>query len=443
MLKFERRYRAEFIIGNIDENGVETPEEAFIIEYPFTCQFTIDLGIYSSSNRASFQFFNLSKDIQAKMWLDIFNYGKKYVDISFYAGYKENLVLCFSGRALQCSSYRNSGDVNFITELSAINAVDFFRFGYLNKTFTQGTTFEEIIANVLAETGIKPGYITPEINVPIPRDKTFIGQTIDLLGREYGGYNIFVNNNELNIIGDNDVIPGEILVITDSSGLLGSPIRANVYTEIEMVFEPQLVAGQAVEVLSESMPNFNRAYKVIKIRHSGVISPRVSGKLTTRATLTMADEKLRELKKTKDLAYTGKATNGIWEKPVEGIISSPFGLRMHPIEKKEKFHSGMDIAAPLDTPVYAPANGLVIFSGWNGGYGKAIELDNGEINGKRVSSLFGHLNNWIVESGQTVNKGEIIGYVGNSGNSTGSHLHFGVRENGKPVNPTIYIGNYG
>ena len=224
---------------------------------------------------------------------------------------------------------------------------------------------------------------------------------------------------------------------------MGSPRRANVYTEIEMVFEPQLVAGQAVEVLSESMPNFNRAYKVIKIQHSGVISPRVSRKLTTRATLTMADEKLRELKKTKDLAYTGKATNGIWEKPVEGIISSPFGLRMHPIEKKEKFHSGMDIAAPLDTPVYAPANGLVIFSGWNGGYGKAIELDNGEINGKRVSSLFGHLNNWIVESGQTVNKGEIIGYVGNSGNSTGSHLHFGVRENGKPVNPTIYIGNYG
>lgn len=443
MLKFERRYRAEFVIGKRDNGGNRTPEETIIIEYPTTCQLNIDIGIYGSSNNAQFQFYNLPKDVQAKLWLDLFNIGTKYIEVIFYAGYGDNLVATFYGYLQQCTSYRASHSVDFITEMSANNAAEFGRYGFINRTYTKGTTLKEILDSVSRETGVKVGYLSPEVNKPIPRDKTFIGQTMDLLGREYGGYNIFINNNELNILGDNDVIPGEILAITDSSGLLGSPRRANVYTEIDMLFEPQLKAGQAVELLSQSMPQFNRAYKVIKLTHSGIISPVQSGNLTTHAVLSMVEGELKELKKEKQTTYKGSATTGIWQKPVDGIVSSPFGKRTQPTKGASTNHKGMDIAAPLGTPVYSPANGLVIFAGWQGGYGQTIEIDNGVINGKRISSLYGHLSSWVVSNNQVVNKGEVIGYVGSTGVSTGSHLHFEVKENGKQVNPTIYIGNYG
>lgn len=443
MLKFERRYRAEFTIGSKNEVGQFVPEETIVIEYPFTCQFSINLGIYTSSNFAKFQFYNLPKEVQAKLWLDIFNRGKKYINIVFYAGYGENLVACFYGLLTFCTSQRASGSVDFITEMSATNTIELARYGFLNRTYTQGTRLYEILNAVAQESNLKLGYVTPELDIKLPRDKTFIGQTLDLLGREYGGYEIFIENNQLNILGETDVIPGEIMVITDESGLLGSPRRANAYTEVDTLFEPQLKPGQAIELLSQSMPQFNRAYKIVEIKHSGIISPVTSGKLTTTVILTMFEKNPNLLAKPQIATYNGKSTNGIWQKPVNGVVSSPFGKRKQPIKGASSNHKGMDIAAPLNTPVYAPANGLVIFAGWQGGYGKTIEIDNGIINEKRVSSLYGHLNSWIVQNNQTVSKGEIIGYVGSTGNSDGFHLHFEVKEDGKQVNPIIYIGNYG
>ncbi len=443
MLKFDRRYRAEFVVG-VYENNKPIPQEAFIVEYPFTCNFMVDLGIHGTANHGAFQFYNLSEETQAKLWFDLYETGKKYIDINFYAGYGDNLVLVFSGRTSECTSYRASGSVDKITQLNAFNAGNFYQYGYINETFTAGTTLDVILQRLLDETGVKLGYITPEINKPLQRDKTFIGQTWDLLGREYGGYNIFIDKGELNILGDNDVVPGDILVITDSSGLLGSPRRANGYTELDMIFEPQLRIGQAVEVLSDSMPRFNRAYEVITIKHKGIISPVVCGKLTTTPTLSMFASNYRTLEKQKT-EYSANTT-GQWTKPITtGFkrISDYFGYRIHPITKQRIFHQGLDIAAPQDTPVYAPANGKIISASWRGGYGKAVEIDNGNINGKRVSSLYAHLNNWVVNSGQQIFQGDLIGYVGSTGKSTGPHLHFGIKENGNWTNPIEYIGNYG
>lgn len=111
---------------------------------------------------------------------------------------------------------------------------------------------------------ISVGYITPDIE-PLPRNKTFIGQTLDLLGREYGGYNIFIDNDEINILGDRDLIPGEVLVISDESGLLGSPRRANAYVECDMLFEPQIRAGQGVTLLSYTQTWLNQSYRIVKV----------------------------------------------------------------------------------------------------------------------------------------------------------------------------------
>lgn len=130
-------------------------------------------------------------------------------------------------------------------------------------------------------------------------------------------------------------------------------------------------------------------------------------------------------------------TSFLW--PVRGKITSPFGWRIHPIFKSRTFHSGIDIAAPFNTPVKASNSGTVIFVGWYGGYGKVVMIDHGLINGKSVTTLYAHLNSWNVSKGQKVSKGDIIAREGTTGYSTGPHVHFEVRLNGKVQNPLNYL----
>ena len=99
------------------------------------------------------------------------------------------------------------------------------------------------------------------------------------------------------------------------------------------------------------------------------------------------------------------------------------------------------MGANSGSPIYAPADGKVTFVGARGGYGNCVMLDNGLLDNISLTSLFGHMQTWAVKVGQQVYKGQtIIGYVGSTGRSTGPHLHFEVKENGKVVNPLKYIG---
>ncbi|MBQ7717729.1 MAG: peptidoglycan DD-metalloendopeptidase family protein [Clostridia bacterium] len=117
-------------------------------------------------------------------------------------------------------------------------------------------------------------------------------------------------------------------------------------------------------------------------------------------------------------------------------ITSEYGTRFHPIQKVWKTHTGLDIGAGYGTPIYAADSGRVILASWNGGYGKCIMVDHGG----GTSTLYGHCSSIAVSVGQTVSKGQVIGYVGSTGNSTGPHLHFEVRINGKVTNPHAYVG---
>lgn len=130
-------------------------------------------------------------------------------------------------------------------------------------------------------------------------------------------------------------------------------------------------------------------------------------------------------------------TSFLW--PVRGKVTSNFGWRVHPIFKSRTFHSGLDIAAPFNTPVKASNSGTVIFVGWQSGYGKVVIIDHGRINGKSVTTLYAHLNSWNVSKGQKVSKGDIIAREGTTGYSTGPHVHFEVRLNGKVQNPLNYL----
>lgn len=126
-------------------------------------------------------------------------------------------------------------------------------------------------------------------------------------------------------------------------------------------------------------------------------------------------------------------------KPIGGRITSPFGWRRHPIFNSRSFHSGVDIGGPYNGTVRASNAGKVIYSGWYGGYGKVVILDHGQVNGIPTTTLYAHLNSSNVASGEYVAKGQVVGHEGTTGYSTGPHVHFEVRVNGRPNNPLNYI----
>ncbi|HET7575479.1 MAG TPA: M23 family metallopeptidase [Sphingomicrobium sp.] len=117
--------------------------------------------------------------------------------------------------------------------------------------------------------------------------------------------------------------------------------------------------------------------------------------------------------------------------PVDGHITSYFGNRYHPILHFTRFHAGIDIGASWGSPIVAAADGRVIRAGWAGGYGREVQI----AHGGGLVSLYGHMSQIAAEPGSYVLQGQVIGYVGSSGLSTGPHVHFEVKQNGTAVNP--------
>lgn len=132
--------------------------------------------------------------------------------------------------------------------------------------------------------------------------------------------------------------------------------------------------------------------------------------------------------------------------PVNGTITSPHGWRIHPTLKTRKFHDGIDIGVPINTPVKATTRGKVVMAQWYNGYGKYIEIDHGN----NIHSFYGHLNSYDVKVGDIVNTGQVIAKSGNTAGigkngkvmTTGPHLHFGVHKNGQSVNPLEFVRNF-
>lgn len=451
MQKFERNYKIIFEIGRRDQTLTGfIPEQEIEISYPFTLSFGVKQGAnLSNAGECTLQLYNLKEEDQKALYKDFYN-NEKYVLMQFYAGYQDTMPLLFFGFVTQCMSYRKGGSTEYITEIQADNNSLIALYGFVNATFTQGSRAIDIIQEMLKDNyGYSLGYITPNIK-PLPRDKTFIGQTIDLLGKEYGEYNIWIDKGELNILGDNEVIPADdLMVITSESGLLGSPKRANQFLMLDMLFEPRIKVGQAIELMSDSIPWFNQIYKVQAVEHNGTISPVISGKCTTKLTLSLGETIFDMVQKSTQQTKEKPPKKINWERPVSGgSISSPWGMRVHPILKEKKLHDGVDIAVAIGTKVNAAADGKVEFVGWNGGYGRYIRINHGQdANGDVIQSFYAHLEKFETYVGAQVSKGQEIALSGNTAGTgknglkmtTGAHLHFGMHKNNKSINPAEYV----
>lgn len=168
--------------------------------------------------------------------------------------------------------------------------------------------------------------------------------------------------------------------------------------------------------------SFDRLYALRTSALSGVATEALtSGLRGPRATLT-------------DWVSLANAPS-LW--PIAGRVTSSFGERTDPFsgDSEGEFHRGIDIAAPAGTAIHATGDGVVVSAGWATGYGKEVVIDHGH----GVSTLYAHMETMTVIPGETVSRGQVIGYVGVTGRSTGAHLHYEVRIHGTAVNPHRYM----
>ncbi|HET7746455.1 MAG TPA: peptidoglycan DD-metalloendopeptidase family protein [Vicinamibacteria bacterium] len=148
-------------------------------------------------------------------------------------------------------------------------------------------------------------------------------------------------------------------------------------------------------------------------------------------TLTTRSEELHDFYS--DQSALLSSTPSIW--PVRGYLSATFGNRLDPFTGQRDFHTGIDVSTPIGTAIHAPAEGVVISAGPHGGYGLSLVIDHGY----GVVTRYGHMDGFAVKPGQRLRRGDLIGYVGNTGRSTGPHLHYEVWVRDQAQNPIHYI----
>jgi murein DD-endopeptidase MepM/ murein hydrolase activator NlpD len=149
-----------------------------------------------------------------------------------------------------------------------------------------------------------------------------------------------------------------------------------------------------------------------------------------------SDAIARQLKSRQSGQTLAPSGHGVLSSPIPGApITDGFGPRVHPIFGDVRMHTGIDFGASEGTPIHAAADGVVVSAGVQGGYGNATIIDHGN----SLATLYAHQSRFAVSAGQTVKRGQVIGYVGHTGFATGPHLHFEVRVNGTPVDPMKYL----
>ena len=197
--------------------------------------------------------------------------------------------------------------------------------------------------------------------------------------------------------------------------------------------EPQDASAQPVNPSEESLGGQGGPWIEPNVRHVNNALDNIRNRLAySRANLENVREALKEQQKV--IGYHNQLSStlpSIW--PASGDVSSPFGLRWGGSD----FHPGVDIANDYGTPIVAAAAGTVTAAGWNsGGYGNMVDIDHG--NG--IWTRYGHAEAVVVTVGETVQKGQLIAYMGSTGFSTGPHVHYEVHVNGEIVNPILYLG---
>lgn len=208
-----------------------------------------------------------------------------------------------------------------------------------------------------------------------------------------------------------------------SLGSLASEVSALYGLRQSKLVAPKEVAQVApvAEAGANYYQSLDRFYQLRNTALSGVATQALTAGLRPSSTLT-------------DWVNLAQSPS-LW--PIMGRVTSSFGERTDPFgaEAEGEFHRGIDIAAPTGTAIHASGDGVVMSAGWGTGYGREVVLNHGH----GITTLYAHMSSIAVIPGETVSRGQVIGYVGTSGHSTGAHLHYEVRIRNTPVNPHRYM----
>ena len=272
MDKFNRRYQL----------AVQTQDgSTLVVEPPFSLEFDITRNVLTSANVCQIRVYNLNKRNRNQLRFDISNYGELR-GIVLKAGYGENLPIVFAGNISQAWSVREG--TNFISQIECFDGGYALANGTYNQQFIAGTPQLSIINSMVAALpGVTPGVVS-NVEGEITRGNSYAGNTADLLNQLVPNQ-FFIDNTKANVLGDSECIRGDIETIDSNAGLLGTPIREQTIIHFDMLFEPRLKIGQLINLESSTDDSFNGSYKVVALKHRGVISEAVAGDAVTSASL--------------------------------------------------------------------------------------------------------------------------------------------------------------
>ena len=240
---------------------------------------------------------------------------------------------------------------------------------------------------------------------------------------------IEIENENFELKGDMDLLAHE------TEGLKEQLMQMSALSKEIITLTEATVPGQAFVLSDWNGTEQTEDYRLLAGRGGNPVLERVNMNISLlQDSIPQQREELTQLKVDmeeyqKELAYTPS----IW--PVKGRVSSLFGRRKSPITGRQEMHYGLDIVAPRGTPVYAAANGKVTEAKYRGTMGNMITVNHGY----SYVTVYGHLSGFAVSAGDIVQKGDLIGYVGRTGRTTGSHLHYEVHIKGVAVNPKDFL----
>ena len=257
---------------------VETQtHDTLTIKPPFTVEFDLTRNVLTSANIASMRVYNLSQNNRNQIRKNM-NDTADLRKVNLQAGYGNNLPIIFTGDISQAWSVREG--TNFITQIESFDGGFAFANGIYNNQFPSNTQQKTVItdmANSLPATTLgKIGNYSGSLS----RGNAYSGSPADLL-QELTNGGFFIDNGKVNCLNLNECFEGDLQVIDAADGLLGTPVREQTYLNFDMIFEPRLLIGQIIELKSGTDANFNGFYKVVSIKHRGMISETVSGSAIT------------------------------------------------------------------------------------------------------------------------------------------------------------------
>jgi hypothetical protein len=277
----------------VQPNGKKSStNKDIVITPPFTIQFDITRNILSSLNVSTFRIYNLSEKNRARIRKDQANVGLNK-NIEFLAGYGDELSFCFSGNVTRAYSVREGN--NFITTIESFDG----GFATVNATtsveFAKNTTKKAAmitLMNKLSKFGIEKGKIG-DIKGKFLRKTALSGNIIYLMNQIVPGAT-FIDNKIINVLGENEVLKSIPITIYSKSGLLQTPSLDLYNLTFDTILETKIQIGQKIKLISDTEKGYNAYYKIMSLKHRGIISESISGTAITTMGMYYGNKKLED-----------------------------------------------------------------------------------------------------------------------------------------------------